>query len=92
MPKIIFRQYMSPKGRTKQMEIDRPEEICQKARDLVRHSYRLECEEFSSGRVLLVIFDPRTDQTVAIEVAQNGTVVPAAIDRLISGFVIPEGR
>lgn len=92
MPVVWFRQYLRPDGRTKTIGMDRPYDISMKAAEIVKKGYRLEAEVLTAGDVSLTIHDTNSSEDVDIVLATNDTEVPDAVDRLIGGFVILEGR
>lgn len=82
---IEFTQYVMPHGRKRKTHIERPEEIANKAQDIIEAGYRFECEILSDYKtVSLTIADDDDDH--AIEVVPNGPGVPKAVDRLIENF------
>lgn len=85
---IRITQYLLPDGRKRSVLIDRPKEIVEKARTLVRQGYHFECEMLNDYEtVSLTIVDDSSDRgDVAIELAKNGPDVPVAVDRLIMNF------
>lgn len=87
---IPFTQYLRPNGRRVEVDIDRPEEIERKAQQIIAAGYVFECEHLSTGHASLTIADPEKEEDVAIEVVMNGPDVPAAVDRLVSKFMLPE--
>lgn len=95
MPDIPFTQYMRPDGRslerlfgrTKDVTIDRPDHVADKAQQIIAAGYRFECEILSTGEVSLTITDDEADH--AIEVVPNGPGMGEAVDRLVLGFALP---
>lgn len=82
---ITFTQYLMPDGRTKQVMIDRPDDIAKQAQALVTSGLSLEIELLSTDIVSLAVEDHENDETVAIELVENGPGVLDAVDRLIVG-------
>lgn len=82
---IRFTQYLRPNGIPVTVTIDRPTEIEAKAAKIAARGYRFECEELTDGTVSLTIAD-EIEGDLAIELVPNGPGVPAAVDRLVTGF------
>lgn len=78
---IPFTQYLRPDGRRTAVEIDRPDDIEQRARRFIEAGGRFECEHLTTGHVSLTAV--WKDEDAAIEVVANGPEVPAAVDRLV---------
>jgi len=85
---IKFTQYFLPDGRQKEVFIDRPKDVAEKAERIAAAGYKLECEVLMTGHVSLTIFDPNQEIDVANEVCNNGPAVPESIDKMILGFEI----
>lgn len=83
---VTFIQYLSPDGRQKRVQIDRPEAVARKARAIWEAGYALEVEVLSTGEVSLSIGNGEEDR--AIELCANGPEVPLAVDRLILEFIL----
>lgn len=83
---IPFTQYLMPDGRIRQIAIDRPKDICDKALDIIKAGYRFEAEMLRTGEISLTIFCIADEEDVDIEVIPNGPEVPLAVDRLITRF------
>lgn len=85
MKEIPFTQYLMPNGRKTTVTIDRPDDIADKAHNIISHGYRFECEMlFDYSTVSLTISDDDDDHE--IEVCQNGPDVPKRIDAMILRF------
>ena len=87
MPDVEFTQYLRPDGRPKQIVIDRPQHLYEKARQIIESGYWFEAEVLTTGEVSLTVSDAHGDH--AFEIVPNGPDVPAAVDRLIAGFELP---
>lgn len=81
MGDIHFTQYLMPGGRTKDVIIDRPKSISDKADQLLKHGYKFECEMLQTRDISLTIV--KNGEDVDGEICPNGPEVPKAIDRLI---------
>jgi hypothetical protein len=87
---IEFTRYSLPNGRRSTETIERPAPIAELASAIVAAGYRFECEMLGDGTVSLTIADDNADH--AIELCPNGPGIPAAVERLITGFKIPAKR
>ena len=83
---IPFIQYKRPDGRQVPVSINRPQPISALAAVILGAGYRFETEILMDGLVSFTVFDPRTEEDVAIEVCKNGPEVPKTVDRLIEEF------
>ena len=91
MSNIKFTQYLMPNGRTVEAKINRPDDISDKAKKIIKTGYRFEMEMLSDYQtVSLTIFNLKTEEDDAIELVQNGSAVPIAVDKLINEFEINE--
>jgi hypothetical protein len=81
MKDVPFTQYLRPNGRKVDVTIDRPDDIADKAFEIIAKGYRFECEQLTTGDVSFTIAGD--DEDVDIELCFNGVEVPAAVDRLI---------
>lgn len=54
---------------------------------ILRHGFRFECEQLTTGDVSLTISDD--DGDYAFQVVPNGSDVPGAVDRLVLEFDVP---
>ena len=93
MSDIPFTQYLRPNGRKVPVFIDRPETISSKAVAIIAAGNCFECEQLMSGLISLTIFGKNKEGEevdLAIELVTNNKAVPAAIDRMVEGFVIQE--
>ena len=74
---------MMPSGHTESVEINRPEAIEIKARQIIASGFRFEIEMLKTGEVSMTITNDE-DGDVAIEIVLfNGPGIPAAVDRMI---------
>lgn len=90
MPNIPFTQFILPNGRRKEVLIDRPQPIYDKAMLIINAGYRFECEILMSGTVSLTITTDDDDiGDVAIKLCPNNIAVLASIDAMINEFKIP---
>ncbi len=83
---IEFTQYMLPDGRTKQIHIDRPSDIEEKARAITNAGFHFECEFLTTGEISFTIADREKQDDVALEFSENGPEVLDAVDKLITDF------
>ena len=81
MPDIPFILYLRPDGRKRAVTIDRPAPIWEKAKAIIEAGYVFECEELTTGHVSFTIADDEKDH--AIQLAENGPLVPATVDTLV---------
>lgn len=83
MPDIEFTQYLRLSGRQQSVWVDRPDMIATKARALVAEGYRLEIEVLSTGTISMTV-DNGDDLLLAIQLCENGPVVPETVDALVT--------
>ena len=83
---IEFTQFLRPNGKQRLGWIDRPEDIENKAKEIISKGYKFECEELQTGMVSFTIADPKKEEDVEIEICNNGPAVPEAIDKMIERF------
>ena len=86
MKPIKFTQYLRPDGRAKEMLIDRPDEIANKAQAFIDQGGRFDIEMLMTGDVSITaeITDHEGEvKTIAQEIVPNGLEVPIAVDRLV---------
>ncbi len=84
---IKFTQYLRPDGQKNEIVIHRPEQIADKAADLVSAGWKLEAEVLMTGQVSLTceLLDDEGDPIGDfIEVVPNGPQVLGAVDKLIT--------
>ena len=81
---IPFVQFLRPDGRRRDVNIERPNPVMDKADAIQAAGLEFQCEEFSSGMVSLTISDDERDW--ATELCMNGPAVPDAVDRLVMNF------
>lgn len=85
--KIPFTQFLMPDGRQRPMIIDRPDDIGEKAKQLIDSGCRLEIEMLQTGKISMTVERDRSDGEIdllAQEICSNGPPVPIAVDKLIS--------
>ncbi len=83
---IEFKQFLMPNGRVKLVNIDRPQEVCEKAKQIKEAGYSLEIETLITGEISMTIADSENETDLAIEVCPNGPAVPEHVDKMILGF------
>ena len=88
MTSITFTQYLRPDGATKEVMIDRPDEIIVMARDLKNRGCIFEIEELMNGSVSMTVeypigYSERFDGAFAHKICQNGPKVPETVDALV---------
>jgi len=84
---IPFTQFLMPDGRQRPMIIDRPDDIGEKAKQLLESGCRLEIEMLQTGEISMTVERDRSDGEIdllAQEICSNGPALPIAIDKLIS--------
>ncbi len=81
---IPFTQYLRPCGRKKEISIERPTEVCEKAMEIINAGYSFEIEVLTTGRVNMTISNDEDDHDM--EIVDNGFNVPVAVDRMINRF------
>lgn len=86
MPEIQFVQFKRPRGQELDVSIERPQEVYVKAMAIFAATFRLECEELSTGDCVFYIADGTTNY--ASVTVPNGPGVPDAVDKLIFEFDI----
>jgi hypothetical protein len=79
---VPFTQYLRPNGRKASVGIERPDDIADKADEIIAKGFRFECEELTTGHVSFTVADD--DGDVGIEICWNGVDVPTAVDKLIN--------
>ena len=83
---ISFTQFLMPNGRKRNIQVKRPEDIEDKARQITFAGYKFECEILQTGLVSLTIADPLLEEDVEVEICHNGPEVNHALDKMISRF------
>lgn len=78
---IPFTQYLRPTGQPKAVEVDRPDAIERKARDLIAAGCVFEIEVLTTGEVSMTC--ERGDDVLAIRVCQNGPPVLVNVDAIV---------
>jgi len=82
---IQFTQFLRPNGKQKEVLINRPDEISNKALAVLKTGGRFTVEELMNGMVSLA-YEKEIDgemQDVEIELSSNGPKVSIAVDILI---------
>lgn len=83
--RITFTQFMRPRGHEAYVQIDRPEDIGQKARQLNDAGYVFEIEVLTTGEISMEVVNSKdTDESLAGEICANGPGVPGYVDRMIT--------
>ncbi len=80
---IEFTEFMLPNGKRRPVNIDRPDQIEDKARKIVEAGYVFECEVLRTGMISLTVADPHEDRDVEIVLVPNGPQVPVGVDTLV---------
>ena len=81
---IPFIQVLRPDGRPRPYNIDRPEDVANRAKALIGSGYQFHIEELSTGVISMTCFDPEEEIDFAIELCNNGPEVPSAVDKLVA--------
>lgn len=84
---IPFTQFLMPDGRQRPMIIDRPNDIGEKAKQLMDSGCRLEIEILMTGEISMTVERDQEDGEIdllAQKICSNGPAVPVAIDELIN--------
>lgn len=81
---IPFTQYLLPHGRKREVSINRPKDVYDKAMDIIKNGFCFEIEILNNGLVSMTITDDDGDQDY--EIVSNGPEVPMAVDRMITRF------
>ena len=84
---ITFTQFLMPNGRQAPVIIDRPDDVGEKAKQLLDSGCRLEIEMLQTGEISMTVERDQDDgeiELLAQEICSNGPPVPIAIDKLIS--------
>lgn len=92
MPNIPFTQYCLPYGIPKNIEINRPDDVYNKAMELIGDGFVFETEILRTGHVSLTIHDTEIDEDVACVVSKNDESAAAAVDKLINEFYKNRGN
>jgi len=80
---IVFMEFVRPHGRRREIEISRSETIEQKAQELKARNLAFEIEELMTRKISMEILDPKTKESYALEICDNGPKVLAAVDLLV---------
>ncbi len=83
---ITFTQFFMPDGRQAPVIIDRPDDVGEKAKQLIDSGCRLEIEMLQTGQISMTVEQDKSDGEIdllAQEICSNGPAVPIAIDKLI---------
>ena len=78
---IKFVQYLRPDGRTRMIEVDRPDDIYLLAAEVVAAGGVFTAEELMTGTISVAC--EHGDADIAIELSPNGPGVNEAVDRLV---------
>jgi len=81
MGDIPFTQYLMPNGKTIAVTINRPNNVSNKADELLKKGYKFECETLRTGDISLTIV--RDGEDIDGELCPNGPKVLLAVDTLI---------
>jgi hypothetical protein len=90
MAAIEFTQFIPPRGRREQVFIDMPDAISAKAQEIIAAGYEFQCEVIAGNTCSFTITDDDADHD--IEFCQNGSGVPAAIEKMITRFELHKTR
>lgn len=80
---IPFTQFLRPDGRQREVSIQRPADVADKAYKLISAGCRFEIEELTTGQVSMTVErdDPDGEaEVLAMEIVPNGPRVPGAVD------------
>jgi len=89
---IPFTQFLMPDGRQRPMIIDRPDDVGEKAKQLLESGCRLEIEMLQTGQISMTVERDQSDGEIdllAQEICSNGPSVPIAVDKLINEAATP---
>jgi len=89
---IPFTQYLLPDGRTRRATFSVIGKTAVDAKAVLDKGLRFECEILTTSEVSLTVFDPETEEDIAIEIVANGPGVPDAVDRLVESAVSYERK
>ena len=84
---ITFTQFFMPDGRQKPVIIDRPDDVGEKAKQLLDSGCRLEIEMLQTGEISMTVERDQDDGEIdllAQKICNNGPAVLVAIDELIN--------
>ena len=84
---IRFTQFLMPDGRQRPMIIDRPDDVGEKAKQLLESGCRLEIEMLMTGEISITVERDQDDGEIdllAQKICSNGPAVPVAVDELIN--------
>jgi len=88
MKDIPFTQYLRPDGRKREITIPRPDDVTEKAEEVIKLGGKFEAEELMTGEVSLTcaatLDDDEGEQDIVHELCSNGPAVLVAVDKLIS--------
>jgi hypothetical protein len=81
MKDIAFTQYLRPHGKTREMTIQRPDDIAATAQWVIDHGGAFTAEELSNSVISMACeFE---DEDIAMELCNNGPEVLGAVDKLV---------
>lgn len=90
---IPFTQYLLPDGDKREIAIERPADIEERATAVINRNARFEAEVLTTGEISLTVHYKEED--IAIEICSNGPSVPEAVDRLVKtahSLLFPETK
>jgi len=79
---IDFTQYLPPDGRKEAVEINRPDDVSEKAEEVISRGGAFEVEMLTNGGISVTCAYEEDD--IAIEICANGPDVLAAVDKVVS--------
>ena len=86
MGEIPFVQYVRPHGRRRDVVIERPDAVVEKATAIRKAGGRFELEELMDGTVSMTVEHPDAEeegQSVSHLLCANGPAVPTTVDTLV---------
>lgn len=86
MFKVPFVQFLRPHGRSIVVFTEVNDLYQKKVEELLRHGFRFEIEELTTGDIHMTISDPIIEEDVASRLCKNGPPVPENVQLLISEF------
>ena len=89
MGKIPVTQYLRPDGRKKQLLLERPREIYDRAMKLIADGYVFETEVLRTGQISLTIADNEGDCAVKLVAPVSGKI-KEAFDDMLKHFNVEE--
>ena len=86
--RVYFIQYLRPNGRRTRTFIECPPPVVTKADFILRHKFRFEIEQLTTGQIHMTISDEHADYAYAI--CNNNEEVPANVNHMILSFDVPK--